>query len=164
MADLILDAPIQYEPLKKNRWVLRFPNDIGVKPFMLKSVDSPKVQNTSVEIPFMNTSTFVKGRTVWQTMGVVIRDFIAPASRQALIEWFRLHHESVTGRDGYAVGYKKNIELELLDPTGVTVSKWLCENCMIVDQVDFGGMLEYSDDAIIELSFTIQPDRCILLF
>ena len=42
---------------------------------------------------------------------------------QALMEWFRLHAESVSGRMGYASGYKKDIELEMLDPTGVVIEK-----------------------------------------
>ena len=29
------------------------------------------------------------------------------------MEWVRLHSESVTGRQGYAAGYKKDIELEV---------------------------------------------------
>jgi hypothetical protein len=35
------------------------------------------------------------------------------------MEWVRLHSESITGRQGYAAGYKRPVELEMLDPTGV---------------------------------------------
>ncbi len=163
MADLILDAPIQYEPLKNNRWTLRFPDDIGIQPFMLKTCDTPKPNTNVNEMRFLNTSTFTKGYTKWESMGITIRDFIAPSSTQALMEWFRLHHETVTGRDGYAVGYKKTTQLELLDPVGVTVSAWRCEGCMISGEIDFGS-LSYDDDEVKELSFTMQPDRCILLY
>jgi hypothetical protein len=144
--------------------VIRFPDDVGIQPFMLKSCDVPKVNNNSVEIEFMNTSTFVKGRSVWQPMNMVIRDYIAPSSSQALIEWFRLHHESVTGRDGYAIGYMKNIQLEILDPPGAIISNWLLEACMLVNVIDFGGLLDYADDGLIECAFTIQPQRCILQY
>ena len=34
---------------------------------------------------------------------------------QQVIEWIRLHHESVTGRDGYSDFYKKNITFNVLD-------------------------------------------------
>jgi hypothetical protein len=43
------------------------------------------------------------------------------------MEWVRLCAESVTGRMGYAAGYKKNVDLEMLDPTGVVVEKWILE-------------------------------------
>ncbi len=39
-------------------------------------------------------------------MQVTFKDPIGPSASQALMEWFRLHAESVTGRMGYAAGYK----------------------------------------------------------
>lgn len=161
MADLILNSPVQYEPLQVNRWVLIFPDDIGVQPFMLKECQAPKPTNASIKMGFINTETYVKGKTTWATMTVKIRDFIAPASRQALMEWQRLHHEAITGRDGYAVGYMKNIYLDMLDPTGVTISRWRCENCMISGEINFGD-LNYDGEGVVEISFTMQPQRCIL--
>ncbi len=163
MADLILNAPLQYEPLKVNRWSIIFHDDVGVQPFMLKEMQSPKANNNAVKMAFINTETYVKGKTTWAPMSGKIRDFIAPSSRQALMEWQRLHHEAVTGRDGYAVGYKKNIYLNMLDPTGVTVSRWRLEGCMLSGDIDFGA-LTYDSDEVVEISFTIQPDRCILEF
>jgi len=164
MADLLLQSPIQYEPHKKNRWVLRFPDDVGIQTFALKSVDSPKTTNNKITMEFLNTATYVKGRTTWEQMAITIRDFIAPASTQALIEWQRLHHESVSGRDGYAVGYMKDLHLEGLDPIRTTVKTWRLEKCMLVENIDFGGTLDYAEDGVVELTFNIQPQRCILLF
>lgn len=159
MADLLLKAPIQYEPLTKNRWTLRFPDDIGIQTFMLKSCDTPKPNINTNEMRFINTSTFTMGYVKWDAMNITIRDFIAPSSSQALMEWFRLHHEALTGRSGYAVGYKKTLQLELLDPVGVVVSAWRCEDCMLSGPIDFGA-LSYDDDNVKEITFTVQPDRC----
>jgi hypothetical protein len=93
---------------------------------------------------------------------VKFRDPIGPSATQALMEWVRLHAESVTGRMGYAAGYKKNVDLEMLDPTGVVVEKWILEGCMITkvawDQVS------YSDDKLAGLEATLQMDRCILVY
>ena len=46
-------------------------------------------------------------------------DPIGPSAAQAIMEWVRLQSESITGRQGYAAGYKRPVELELemLDPT-----------------------------------------------
>jgi hypothetical protein len=63
---------------------------------------------------------------------------------------------------GYAAGYKQNLTLEMLDPTGVVIEKWLLEGCLLTN-VDFGN-LSYSSDAIAGISVTIQPDRCILVY
>jgi hypothetical protein len=163
MADLLLRSPLTYEPKKINRWLIRFPNDVGIQTWALKSAARPKVNITKNEMKFINTSTFVNGSYVWSEIPMTIRDFIAPSQSQALIEWFRLHAESVTGRMGYNVGSAKNIEIEVLDPTGVVVEKWLCVNCIIVGEVDF-GQLDYDNDDVMEISFNVQPQYCVHLF
>ena len=73
-----------------------------------------------------------------------------------------MHSESVTGRMGYAAGYKKNIDLELLDPTGVVVEKWILQGAFLTD-VNFND-LSYSDDGLANISATLRPDRCILVY
>jgi hypothetical protein len=78
------------------------------------------------------------------------------------MEWVRLCAESVTGRMGYAAGYKKNIDLEMLDPTGVVVEKWIMEGSFLSD-VNFDS-LGYSTDAIASITATIRMDRCILVY
>ena len=110
----------------------------------------------------MNTSTYVAGRFTWNTISVTFRDPIGPSAAQALMEWTRLHAESVTGRMGYAAGYKKDIDLEMLDPTGVVVEKWILQGCFLTD-VNFDS-LGYSDEGIATISATLRPDRCILVY
>ena len=78
------------------------------------------------------------------------------------MEWVRLHAESVTGRMGYAAGYKKRVDLEMLDPTGVVIEKWILEGCLLTS-VDF-GVVSYGTDALAEITASIQPDRCILVY
>ena len=64
---------------------------------------------------------------------------------------------------GYFAGYARDIELSMLDPTGVAVSKWILKNCMLSDSVDFGS-LNYSSDALAEITINIQPQYCILAY
>jgi hypothetical protein len=78
------------------------------------------------------------------------------------MEWVRLCAESVTGRMGYAAGYKKNVDLEMLDPTGVVVEKWIMEGTWLQD-VNF-DTLAYNSDAIASISAILRPDRCILVY
>lgn len=163
MADLLLKAPVPYEPKRKNRWILRFPADLGIQEWWLATANRPTINQNAVEIPFINTSTFVVGRFKWSTIGCTLRDPIGPSAAQAIMEWVRLHSESVTGRQGYAAGYKKDIELEMLDPTGVTVEKWILQSTMLAGDTSFGS-LGYSDDALADITISLQPDRCILVF
>ena len=59
-------------------------------------------------------------------------------------------------------GYKKNIDLEMLDPTGVVVEKWILEGSFLSD-VNFDS-LGYSTDALASITATIRMDRCILVY
>jgi hypothetical protein len=78
------------------------------------------------------------------------------------MEWVRLCAESVTGRMGYAAGYKKNVDLEMLDPTGVVVEKWILEGTFLND-VNFNS-LSYSDDKLSTVTAKMRMDRCILVY
>ena len=162
MANLLMKMPVPYEPKRKNRFILRFPSSLGINEWFVMSTSRPKIAINEVEIPFLNTSTYVAGRFTWDAIDVTFKDPIGPSASQALMEWVRLHAESVTGRMGYAAGYKKDIELEMLDPTGVVVEKWILQGTFLTN-VDFGS-LEYSDDEIADITATLRMDRCILVY
>ncbi len=162
MSDLLLKMPLNYEPLRKNRWLLRFPADLGIQEWWCKSAKRPSIKQEGKEIPFINTSTWVVGRYVWEEMQVTLRDPIGPSASQAVMEWVRLHSESVTGRQGYAAGYKRDVELEMLDPTGVVVSKWILKNAFVTS-ADFGD-LDYSQDDLAEITLQIRYDYAILAY
>ena len=162
MADLLMKMPIPYEPKRENRWILRFPSSLGINEWYVESTSRPKLKIASVAIPFLNTETYVAGRFTWGTINVTLRDPIGPSATQAIMEWIRLCAESVTGRMGYAAGYKRNVDLEMLDPTGVVVEKWIMEGCFITSS-NFGN-LGYAQDALATIQITLRPDRCILVY
>jgi hypothetical protein len=162
MADLLMKMPIPYEPKRQNRFILRFPSSLGINEWFVESTARPQITIGSTEIQFLNTSTYVAGRFVWNPINVVFRDPIGPSAAQALMEWVRLCAESVTGRMGYAAGYKKNVDLEMLDPTGVVVEKWILEGVFLTD-VNFNA-LSYGTDDIAKINATMRPDRCILVY
>lgn len=155
-----IPVPINFEPKRNNRFFLEFPTELGVEVWKVREVKRPVMEINSVEIPYMNETNYVAGRYKWNAMDIVLIDPIAPSSSTQLMEWVRLHAESLTGRMGYAVGYKKDLILKAVDPTGVEIEKWLIEQAMITN-VDFGTN-EQSDDEVQTVSFTIQPYRCIL--
>jgi len=163
MSDLLIKMPLVYEPLRVNRFLLRFPSDLGIQEWWVKSSNRPKITMQKTVIDFLNTKTYVVGRYEWGEIKVTLRDTIGPSTSQAVMEWVRLHSESVTGRQGYAAGYKRNCELEMLDPTGVVVQKWILVNCMISGDVNFGE-LKYDGDDIATVDFTLQPDYCVLAY
>jgi hypothetical protein len=162
MADLLMKMPVPYEPKRKNRFILRFESSLGINEWYVTSTARPTAKINSVAIPFLNTSTYVAGRFEWDEIKVTFKDPIGPSASQALMEWFRLHAESVTGRMGYAAGYKKDVYLEMLDPTGVVVEKWLLESCFLTN-LNFGD-LAYDQDALANIDASLRMDRCILIY
>ena len=162
MSDLLMSMPMPYEPKKKNRWLFRFPDELGIQEWWLSSASRPTIEQSEVEIQFLNTSTWVLGRFVWNAIDITLRDPIGPSAAEAVMEWVRLHSESITGRQGYAAGYKKLVEIEMLDPTGVVIEKWQLQGTMLTT-VGFGD-LSYDDDGIADISATLRFDRAILLF
>jgi hypothetical protein len=135
---------------------------LGINEWFVESAARPHITINPVEIPFLNTSTFVAGRFNWQTIPCVFRDPIGPSASQALMEWVRLCAESVTGRMGYAAGYKKDVDLEMLDPTGVVVEKWILYGTFLSD-VNFNS-LAYNTDGLATISTTLRMDRCVLVY
>lgn len=160
MADMFRPVPIEQEPKKKNRFALEFPSDLGIDHFIVQTSGKPKLDINENEIPYMNTSTWVAGRSVWQQIDIQFIDVIGPSTTQKLMEWIRLHFEPSTGRMGYAVGYKKNLVLKALDPTGIEVEKWTLIGSQITN-IDFNDY-DYSDDDLARVNITVRMDRCIL--
>ena len=161
MSELIRGIPFEYEPKRVNRFFAEFSDELGIEVWKIQKFKRPKMTIESTEIRFVNERNYVAGPYKWETMQIDFLDPIGPSTSQQLMEWVRLHAESLTGRMGYAAGYKKNIILKALDPTGVEVEKWFLEQCMITD-IDFGDNDYGNDGDLQKISLTIQPWRCIL--
>lgn len=158
--EMIRKMPFQYEPKRVNRFFATFDDTVGLEVWQVQKFKRPSMKINSVPIQYMNEQNYVAGRYTWDTMSVTFLDPIGPSTSQILMEWVRLHAESITGRMGYAAGYKKNITLTSLDPTGVEVEKWTLEQCQIVS-IDFGDN-DYGNDELTNITLELQPWRCIL--
>jgi hypothetical protein len=79
-----------------------------------------------------------------------------------IMEWIRLHFESVSGRAGYADFYKRDMQLKLLDPVGTVISLWDIKGALITE-CDFGE-LTYEDGTPTEISVTYRFDNAVLQY
>jgi hypothetical protein len=135
---------------------------LGIQEWWLTSGKRPSIKQGDTIIPFLNTHTHIVGKYTWDPIPISFRDPIGPSASQALMEWVRLHSESATGRQGYAAGYKRDVELEMLDPSGVSVQRWILKNTMLTD-VDF-GTLSYEEDGLVTIEATLVFDYAILVY
>lgn len=160
MAEVLMGVPFEYEPKRQNRFFVEFPDDVGIEVWKVRTIKRPSWSSNVIEVPYINQKNYVAGIYAWEAMDITFIDPIGPSTSNQVMEWVRLHAESLTGRMGYAAGYKKNILVKALDPTGVEVEKWFLEQCML-SSVDFGDN-DQSQDELQMITATIQPWRCIL--
>lgn len=160
MANIVAENEMffnSFEPKTKNRFILYVD---GIPSYLIRKATRPSAAQEAKELPHINVSRYVKGKTKWNTIQLTLYDPIAPSGAQAAMEWFRLHHESVTGRNGYADFYKKDLVLNMLGPVGDKVEEWILKGC-IITELNFGDV-DWNVDDPAEISLTIQPDFCIL--
>ena len=104
----------------------------------------------------------LKGKADWGSITCELYDPVVPSAAQAVMEWVRLSHESVTGRDGYADFYKKDITFNVLGPVGDKVEEWTLKGAYV--QSTAKGSLDWGSDAALMLSITVAYDYAILQF
>jgi len=146
-----------FEPKMANRFILYAD---GLPSYVVKGVSRPTISQEAKQLNHINVQRYVKGRSVWGTISMTLFDPIVPSAAQSVMEWVRLHHESVTGRDGYADFYKKDLTINVLGPVGDKVEEWILKGCMVTE-ASFGDLAFDTDDPT-EVTMTVQPDLCIL--
>ena len=97
------------------------------------------------------------------TYNFTLYDPITPSGAQAVMEWVRLHHESVTGRDGYSDFYKKDLTINVLGPVGDVVSEWIIKGAFIKNAT-FKGFNWDTDAEAQDVQLTVGMDYCVLNF
>tara|TARA_B100001059_G_C17819313_1_gene577257 strand:- start:121 stop:609 length:489 start_codon:yes stop_codon:yes gene_type:complete len=149
-----------FEPKQKNRFILYVD---GIPSYQIKGMGAVTLTQGTVALNHINVQRFVKGKSTWNPISMTLFDPITPSGAQAVMEWVRLHHESVTGRDGYSDFYKKDLTLNVLGPVGDIVSEWIVKGALITS-VDFGDFNWDTENAAQEIQLEVQPDYCILNF
>ena len=147
-----------FEPKVKNRFIMYVD---GIPSYTIKKIGQVGVTMDEIKLNHINVYRKIKGRAVWSDIEMTLFDPITPSGAQAVMEWVRLHHESVTGRDGYSDFYKKDVTIDILGPVGDIVSEWIIKGAFIKD-ASFG---DYNWDIEAEaqnIEVVLGMDYCIL--
>ena len=153
-ADMFYTA---YEPNLQNRFIFYID---GIPAYLIKNADRPKLTFDEVTLEHINVKRKVKGKADWQNINATLYDPVTPSGAQAVMEWIRLSHESVTGRDGYSDFYKKDIRFNTLGPVGDVVEEWICKGAYVTN-AEFGSG-DWTSSTPMEISLTIAMDYAIL--
>ena len=148
-----------FEPKMKNRFIM---NIDGIDSYLIKTANRPTISFEPVTLDHINVKRKLKGKGEWQDVEITLYDPIVPSGAQAVMEWVRLHHESVTGRDGYSDFYKKEIKFNLLGPVGDKVEEWKIKGAFI-NNATF-GTLDWSTGDPMTVELTLSYDYAILQY
>lgn len=148
-----------FEPKIKSRFMM---NIDGIPAYTIKTANRPQITFEEVQLDHINVRRFVKGKGVWQTLQITLYDPIVPSAAQSVMEWVRLSHESVTGRDGYSDFYKKDITFNVLGPVGDIIEEWKLKGAWIQD-AQFGDV-DFTSSDVLDVTLTLRYDYAILQF
>ena len=88
-----------FEPKLQNRFLMEID---GIPAYLIKKISRPSVSFGEVVLDHINVKRKIKGKANWENITCELYDPVTPSGAQAIMEWVRLSHESVTGRDGYS--------------------------------------------------------------
>ena len=162
MPDLIDPSEIMFtpfEPKVKNRFIMYVE---GIPAYLIKAVARPQITFEEIALDHINVKRYVKGKGDWQALNITLFDAIVPSGAQAVMEWVRLHKESVTGRDGYSDFYKKDVTFNVLGPVGDKVEEWTLKGAFIKD-ANFGEM-NWETNEPADITLSLRYDYAILQF
>ena len=146
-----------FEPKTKNRFIMYIE---GIPAYLIKTAKRPSIQFEEIVLDHINVKRYIKGKGAWQPIDVTLYDPVVPSGAQAVMEWVRLSHESVTGRDGYSDFYKKDIDIFTLGPVGDVVEQWKLKGAFC-SNANFGDM-DWTSESPANISITIVMDYAIL--
>lgn len=161
MPEILDPAEIMFqswEPKQTNRFFMYIE---GIPSFIIKAANRPQLTSTVTVLDHINVDRKVKGKSRWQDITITLYDPIVPSGAQAVMEWIRLGHESVTGRDGYSDFYKKDITFNMLGPVGDKVEEWVLKGAWCSD-ANFNEMDWANDGEAVTITVTITYDYAIL--
>ena len=162
MAELLDPTEVMFtafEPKVANRFIMYVE---GIPSYLIKAASRPSIDQGEMILDHINVERKLKGKSRWQDVTITLYDPVVPSGAQAVMEWVRLHHESVTGRDGYSDFYKKDCSIQVLGPVGDIVEEWTLKGAFITN-ADFGP-LTFDTAEPIEITVTLRYDYAILQF
>jgi hypothetical protein len=147
-----------FEPKVKNRFIFEID---GIPSYLCKAGKRPSIKFETITLDHINLKRKLKGKGEWEDITVTLYDPIVPSGAQAVMEWVRLSHESLTGRDGYAEFYKKDVNIYMLGPVGDKIEQWTLKGAFI-NNASFGDLDWATAAEATTIEITLSMDYAIL--
>ena len=156
-SDLFTSA-FSWEPKYANRFIMQLAGT-NIPTYLIQAAARPTITNGEIVLDHINIDRKVKGKSRWSDLAITLYDPITSEGAQAVMEWVRLHHESLTGRDGYSSDYKRDIEFYALSALGEKIENWTLKGTFISD-ANFGQM-DWGTEEAMTIELTLKFDYAI---
>lgn len=140
------------------RYLMEIPTPGGVTECFV-NCEKPGYHVSHNRMNYMYETRDVVARYEWDPIRVIIRDVVG--NRQTsmgevgrfLMEWFQDYSNGQ-----YTRTFKRNVTIQMLDPTGVVVESWYLQGAFPT-VVNFNNF--FDDEDYAEIEFTLNYDRAI---
>jgi hypothetical protein len=157
----LFNSAFSWEPKYANRFIMQLAGT-NIPAYLVKAAARPTITNGEIVLDHINIDRKVKGKSRWSDVSISIYDPITSEGAQAVMEWVRFHHESLTGRDGYSTDYKRDLEFYSLSALGEKIENWTLKGAFISD-ANFGNM-DWGTEEAMMIELTLKYDYAILQY
>lgn len=149
-------APRYSEVMRRNRFVITFPDHINIPTAHVQSIDMPRFVSESIELADRDGMIrYVNANSHWTDITLKIVSVVAPSSAQSIYE-FIINNMNINQRT-----VKFDFGIKELDPVGAIVQEWYIRGAFVTE-INYGTN-DYANDNISEISVTVRPEYCELL-
>jgi hypothetical protein len=152
-----------YEPQRGNNWCIEIAlDDAGDQVVIMQCLDSIagiRESNEAIEIHYGNEVRYVAGKTRYQPIDLVVKDFVDIGAANALLKWRRQVYNPETGSIGLAREYKKNADLVLVAPNQ-TISRYYKLIGVYPESYNSGNLSMGSNEQVL-VTVTLRIDRMV---
>lgn len=147
----------RFQPKQSHRFIMYID---GIPSWVIKATNKPNFTINGLVIDYINIKRKYAGKLDWGPLSITLMDPVVPSAAQSVMEWTRLHHESLTGRAGYVDFYKKDIDLYGIGPVGDLIEKWRVYGAFLTSAA-FGDY-DWSNDEMINITCELTYDWAVL--
>lgn len=163
--DPIKKQPVGAEPKMNNRFIVEFPDEFEIEPYLIQTITRPSLNINPQNISYTN---FCPSNYEWKNIEMTLIDTIGPSTSQGVMNLI-IHckkQKLVFLQDEMEenINSKKKIlfqfKLKSLDPVGETIETWNIDVEELIS-VDF-GKCDYGNKDMQTIKVVLKPASCNL--
>lgn len=149
-----------YEPQRQNHFVFLIPNlpnnGSEVLRLSVAGLPFPVRTNGKITIPYGNEARHVAGRITVEDVEINFHDYVDKDTYGVIWAWRKLVYNEDDGTIGLAKDYKRDGELILVGPNGVTERGWTYQGLWPVADPKGDVKMDGDDPVMLAVSFSVD--------